>query len=432
MTRRVRLDQSQDYSRERRQSFTPSLAPSVTPSLAPSTNYVSHPPGHATAYPASRQPMNPYPQPMAADSRTTYQPGPYPTERTRSSSTHSSVVGGRPMDRTSQPDLIRSNGQYTSQTLPNRPGGGLTQAQTYRLQESEYAAAIPSPSSIYEERFESPRAMTPGTTWSSPTQPLNLRPRPESGASRGTSGPYDDDTSISTRDEMSPPPDYSTTDPALLMRKRTLPMNSTVGGPPRLPEVLTDIKNMSLFDGESSNRNSGQSGDWSFLANYADAGSPVAGGGANGSSSRFESSSERHSGLATIPGSRNVSGTSTVRDLRAEVGRTPVVDGDASRPRFRRDESYGFSSPVSAVESTLGGSRKSYEDELRGKLQSVVYQTIIPSGLAFTCSDFIDRVHPVVRHDPYARHRRQASDTSIVSVSTVHSGYGTGPRNSQT
>jgi hypothetical protein len=44
----------------------------------------------------------------------------------------------------------------------------------------------------------------------------------------------------------------------------------------------------------------------------------------------------------------------------------------------------------------------------------------------------IDRVHPVVRQDPYMRHRRQASDTSIVSVSTVHSGYGTGPRNSQT
>jgi hypothetical protein len=280
------------------------------------------------------------------------------------------------MDRTSQPDPIRSNGQYTSQTLPNRPAGGLAQAQTYRLHESDYATAMPSPASIYEERFDSPRAMTPGTTWSSPTQPLNLRPRPDSGASRGTSGAYDDDVSISTRDEMSPPPDYSTTDPALLMRKRTLPTNSTAGGPPRLPEVVTDIKNMSLFDGDSSNRNASQSGDWSFLASYADAGSPGGAGGTNGSSSRFESSSERHSGLATIPGSRNVSGTSTVRDLRSEVGNPPVVDGDASRPRFRRDESYGFSSPVSAVESTLGGSRKSYEDELRGKLLTADRQTM--------------------------------------------------------
>jgi hypothetical protein len=269
------------------------------------------------------------------------------------------------MDRGTPSEQPRLNGTYSSQTLPNRQAPALTQAQAYRLQESEYASgnALPSPSSTYEERFDSPGAMTPGAnqpSWSSPTQPLHLRPRPDSGASRGTSGPHDDDTSISTRDEMSPPPDYSTTDPALLMRKRTMPSGNTAlsGGPPRLPDMISDIKSISLFDGDGSNRNSSQSGDWSFLAGYTDE--------VNLGMRSANASNERQGPLATIPGSRNVSGSSTVRDLRHDISPGTALDGDA-RVRYERGESYGMSSPNSAVGSTLGSTRASYEDELRGE-----------------------------------------------------------------
>ena len=362
--------QPQDYSRERRQSFTPSIAPSVAPSMASSSNYVVNPPGTSgpppQGYNASRQPMNPYPQPAPIDTQTrsTYVPGAYPAERSRSSSTQSGVVGGRP-----QPDAMRANGSYTSQTLPNtRRNPGLTPAQSYRLQESDYGSGngLSSPTSIYEERFESPAAMTPGPqqpTWSSPTQPLNLRPRPSSGASGRTAGAFEEEIG---RSDMSPPPDYSTMDPALLVRKRTgpsaAPLRMNADGPPRLPDVISDVKNMRLFDNDdSSNRNSKQSGDWSFLAAYDD--DPNAGIGSANGTPRVPNHADGHHPLPTIPGSRNVSGTSTVRDVRSDSANAPP-EADA-RSRYSRDDGFvssGYASPISSANHESGR----YADELRG------------------------------------------------------------------
>lgn len=401
--------------------------------MTSASNYVVNPSGPSGpashAYNPSRQPMNPYPQPAPIDTQTrsNYLPGPYPPERTRSSSTQSGVVGGRP-----RPDASSVNGSYTSQTLPStRRNPGLTPAQSYRLQESEYSSGngMPSPTSLYEERFDSPAAMTPGpsqATWSSTTQPLNLRGRPSSGTSGRAAGTIEAETD---RDDMSPPPDYSTMDPALLMRKRTGPSatagRSTADGPPRLPDVVSDVKNMRLFDNDgSSNWNSKQSGDWSFLAGYTDDATSDVGSG-NGVLRR-PSQEARYNGLPTIPGSRNVSNTSTVRDFRSESIHGPSESDD--RSRYSRDDGFassGFASPISS--GTHDGGR--YADELRG-----MPTITLVSATSYRIADVsrIDRVHPVVRQDPYMRHRRQASDTSIVSVSTVHSGYGTGPRNSQT
>lgn len=333
--------------------------------MASSSNYVVGLPGPSGPTPhgftSSRQPMNPYAQPAPIDTQTrsNYVPGPYPPERARSTSTQSGVVGGRP-----QPDGPRANGNYTSQTLPNnRRGAGLTPAQSYRLQESDYGnGGLSSPTSIYEERFESPAAMTPNPqqpSWSAPTQPLNLRSRPSSGASGSNAGAFEDET---VRHDMPPPPDYSTTDPALLARRRTGPSAGTTrpnpDGPPRLPDVISDVKNMRLFDNDdSSNRNSKQSGDWSFLAGYTDDANIE-------NSRRLPSQVDGHHALPTIPGSRNVSGTSTVRDSRGE-SMHGGSEADNNRSRYSRDDGFGSSGYASPISATTHDSGR-YADELRG------------------------------------------------------------------
>jgi hypothetical protein len=283
-----------------------------------------------------------------------------------------------------------------------------------------------SPGSVYDERSDS----RDGAGYFGKIQPLNVRPRPGSGATNSGRSGVEAGTREEERtfdregDSMSPPPDYSTMDPALHPGQR---LNST--GPPRLPELIGDVKGLRLFD-QVNNTNLNESGDWSFLTSgFSSSTDPAAtantptrresGGILPGKPSALE---ERMNAMTSLTG-RNVSGASTVR---AGDYRPDGVDPEARARVGRESVSTIQGSPT----STNGSMRGSYEDELRGELGRASDTGLAMGQLIWDMGS--DRVHPVVRHDPYSRHRRQASDASIVSVSTVHSGYGTGPRNSQT